>query len=35
MRVGMLCVPTLFDAAHPHVLDGQPSSAEDEPGAGQ
>ncbi len=33
--VGMLCVPTLFDAAYPHVLDEQPPRADDEPGAGQ
>jgi uncharacterized protein YjbJ (UPF0337 family) len=33
--VGMFCVPTLFDAAYPHVLDQQPPRAHDEPGAGQ
>ena len=33
VRVGMLCVPTLFDPAHPAVLDEQPPAADDEPGA--
>ena len=26
----MLCVPTLFDVANPHVLKGQPHRADDE-----
>jgi len=35
LRVGMLCVPTLFDAAYPQVLDEQPPRTDDEPGAGE
>jgi hypothetical protein len=31
----MFCVPTLFDAAYPQVLDEQPPRADDESGAGE
>ena len=31
----MLCIPTLFDAANPQMLNGQPRCADDESGTGQ
>jgi hypothetical protein len=32
LRVGMLCVPTFFDATDAKVLNGQPGPADDESG---
>jgi hypothetical protein len=35
VRVGMVCVPTLFDASDPQVLNKQPRCADDESGTGR
>src|SRR5688572_27886342 len=35
LSIGMLCVPTLFDATHSNVLNGQPHRTDDKSGAGQ